>query len=126
MHEMKTYLHVVCPGDRAVRCARALSAFTDDFSYIKCVNGAISFSVCVNKHYDVDANVMLRKTLAPFFGREVELKEALFEAGGKACLEIVAHLDHKSDAPTPILGPAADIIAFCYRTGIIPDIDYYI
>ena len=126
MHELKTYLHVVCPAESKEACIRALSAFTDNFSYSVCVNGAISFSVCVDTRYDVDANVMLRRTLAPFFGREEELKEALANVGAGACLEIVADLDRKSSAPTPILGPEADIIAFCYRTGILPDIDYYI
>ncbi len=127
MHHLKTYLHIVCPGEQAEACARAISKFTDDFSHIQCVNGAISYSVCVNKDYDVDVNEMLRKTLAPFFGREAELKEALAAAGAtSAYVEIVADLDHKSDEPTPILGLDGDIIAFCYLSGILPDLDYYI
>ncbi len=76
--------------------------------------------------YDPDVNVMIRKTLANFFGREEELKALKEDSGCKLYLEIVPWIVKGSEEPAPLLSLDPDIIEFLYRAQIRHDLDYYV
>lgn len=80
----------------------------------------------VNTNYDVDVNNMLRVTLAPFFGKEEEMKNIANEFGVEFVLEIVPELYASSPQPTPILSLDKDIVAFLYLSGASHDLDLYL
>ncbi len=79
-----------------------------------------------NLDYDVDVNNMLRVTLAPFFGKEEEIKRVCDLYRVSFVLEIIPELCASSEDPTPILSLDNDIIKFLYLSGVEHDLDLYI
>lgn len=127
MHELKTYLHISFEReDLRPLFEEALSIFTKDWNCVSRIEGGESYVVCTVETYNVDVNVLYRKTLAPFLGHEKELRKLVKAFGLTLILEAVATLDCESHAPTPILSPDDDIVAFCYLTGAQLDLDYYL
>lgn len=76
--------------------------------------------------YDVDMNVMIRKTLAGLLGREDELAAIKRELGLEYYLERVPVLLRDGDGPRQILSLDDDIIRFMAKAGVCDDLDYYI
>ena len=74
--------------------------------------------------YDVDANVQIRKTIAPLLDKTAELRAIKEEYGAVLVLEVVPTIC--GGEPTPVLGPDEDVIRFCYEAGAAIDIDYYL
>ena len=126
-HKIKTYLSIdVEREEERARIERALYAFTRDVQRAHHFNHPDGYNVRINTVYDVDVNVMYRKTLKPFIGYEKELKKLSEALSLSYCLEAVVELDRASDDSTPILAPDPDIIAFCYHSGVQLDIDLYL
>lgn len=121
-HEMRTYLRACFAGEEPSGLGDELkSCFGCDFA-----KGAFDFRTQINKNYDVDVNNMLRVTLAPFFGKESELKRIAERFGVTFVLEIVPELYASGDDPTPILSLDSDIIKFLYLSGAQHDLDLYV
>lgn len=80
-----------------------------------------------NEEYDVDLNVMVRKTLKDLWGKEKILLELKKKYRLKYFLERVVHLyaDTKNNV-NPFLSLDHDIIAFLYKSGTDDDLDYYV
>lgn len=119
MHTCKTYLRL-CPYDMLF-AEEFVQKFLPETDFPPKLN-----SFLVNEEYDVDVNVMIRKTIAPLLGREREVKELLDQSFGNLYLTIVPWIETKSDEPAPILSLDDDIIAFLYLSGIKMDLDYYV
>lgn len=73
--------------------------------------------------YDVDVNVMIRKTLSVLEGKEEALAR-IMNAGCDVCLGIVPHISAHSEDPAPLLTPEQDIIEFLAKHKIRIDLDY--
>lgn len=71
-----------------------------------------------NEDYDVDVNVMLRKTLEGLFGKEEAIKAVRDRFCIDMTLEIFAVLAKDSEEPTPYLSPERDIIEFLHKSGV--------
>lgn len=76
--------------------------------------------------FDIDINVMLRKTLKDLFGKEEILVELKREYGLEYYLERVPTLVADSDMPNQLLSLDSDIIEFMYKTGTHDDLDYFV
>ncbi len=76
--------------------------------------------------FDIDINVMLRKTLKNLFGKEEILVELKREYALEYYLERVPTLVAGSDMPNQLLSLDLDIIEFMYKTGTHDDLDYFV
>ena len=76
--------------------------------------------------FDIDINVMLRKSLKDLFGKEDILVELRREYGLEYYLERVPMLVSHSEYPNQLLSLDDDIIEFMYKTGTHDDLDYFI
>lgn len=122
-HSVRTYLRAYLSDDNEpVGLADDLRR-TFDCNWTR---AKYSYNTQVNSDYDVDVNNMLRVTLAPFFGKESELKRIAESYGVKFILEIVPELEANSEEPTPILSLDKDIIAFLYLSDVEHDLDLYV
>ena len=97
-----------------------------DYEYLKDWGTDVTLHIGTNYEFDVDINVMLRKSLKDLFGKE----EILVELRKKYCLEYylerVPTLIANSEIPNQLLSLDSDIIEFMYKTGAHDDFDYYI
>jgi hypothetical protein len=133
-HGCKTYLRVVPDEDEVYNLEgdeerekyfsvleNAIKKLTSDYARVN-----DEFVICVNCDYDVDVNVMARKTVREFIGREQELiaLQNLFKVD--IWLEIVPYILHDADEPKPLLSLERDLIEFLYKSCVELDIDYYI
>ncbi len=80
----------------------------------------------VNEEYDVDLNVMVKKTIKNFIGKEERIKKFLEENMCELYIEVVLYLTKSSQEPTPILPPDEEVVEFLHKSGAKLDIDYYI
>ena len=80
----------------------------------------------LNEEYDVDVNVMIRKTIAPFLDKIDLLCHLKNSFGLEYAIVIVPELVAESDEPKPVLSLDRDIVEFMYLTGATHDLDYYI
>ena len=76
--------------------------------------------------FDIDINVMLRRSLGELFGKEDILAELRREYGLEYYLERVPMMVADSEYPNQLLSLDDDIIAFMYKTGAHDDLDYII
>ena len=83
-----------------------------------------AFRVGSNREYDVNLNVMLRKTLKPLLGKENKLIALARKYGLTYSLVRVVYL--KADEINPILSLENDIIEFMCITQTEDDLDYYV
>ena len=120
-HELRTYLRAHFDEEPAGLFEELVGTF--DCRWYK---EKYAYHTKVNTHYDVDVNNMLRITLAPFFGKEHDLKRISERFGIDFVLEIVAELEPNSPQPTPILSLDKDIIAFLHLSSTTHDLDLYI
>ena len=74
--------------------------------------------------YDFDANVQMRKTVAPLLTKTAELRAIKEEYDAILVIEVVATI-YGSDS-TPGFGADEDIIRFCYEAGATIDVDLYL
>ena len=74
--------------------------------------------------YDFDANVQIRKTIAPLLGKTAELRAIKEEYDAVLFLEVVPTI--YGGEFTPQLGPDEDVIRFCCEAGAAIDIDLYL
>ena len=79
-----------------------------------------------NEFFDMDVNVMLRKTLKDLLGKEKQLLALKERYGLTYYLERVPSLQANSEAPNQCLSLAPDVIEFLYKTQTVDDLDYYI
>ncbi len=120
-HELRTYLRA-CFDNEPAGLFEELSR-TFDCHWFKDNH---AYHTKVNTQYNVDVNNMLRVTLAPFFGKESEIKRISERYGVEFVLEIVAELEANSPEPTPILSLDNDIIAFLHLSSTTHDLDLYV
>lgn len=85
-----------------------------------------TFIIGLNDKYDVDVNVMLRKTLHNLFGKEELIKLMQKKFSVETVLQIVPYIATESDKPNQYLSPESDVIGFLYKSDTAIDIDYYI
>jgi hypothetical protein len=78
-----------------------------------------------NERFDLDMNVMLRRTLEPLFGKEEALCLLRERYGLTYVLERVVLLPSTEEAPRQKLSLDEDIVAFLYRTGTRDELDYF-
>ena len=81
---------------------------------------------CVGRcdEYDFDANVQIRKTIAPLLGKTAELRAIKEEYDAVLFLEVVPTIYGGEFIPQ--LGPDEDVIRFCCEAGAAIDIDLYL
>lgn len=79
-----------------------------------------------NDVFDVDVNVMARRTIKDFIGREELLRELQRDFSAEIWLEISPYLQHDCKLPNQMLSLDGDIIAFLYKSGVKLDLDYYV
>jgi hypothetical protein len=79
-----------------------------------------------NDEYDVDFNVMAKKSLGKLAKLPKELKKFQEGFGAKLYLEVVPRLSFTSEEPNPIITPSPAMISFLYLSKIELDIDYSI
>ncbi|MDE7379897.1 MAG: DUF4279 domain-containing protein [Clostridia bacterium] len=91
---------------------------------LKIVRLAEYFTVEMNKEYDVDVNVMLRKTLEKLFGKEELLKEMQYKFCLDMTLEIVTTLSRDTEEPNQCLSIDRDIIEFLHKANLRLQISY--
>jgi len=122
------------PNISKKECESLLNAHYD-YSAIEGVFQAVSeeitersckFFTDYNEEYDVDVNVMLRKTLKNLFGKEKQLKEIRDYYCIATYIEIFAVFTEDSEGPKPILSLDEDILKFLHETGAELKFDYYI
>ena len=88
-----------------------------EFSYVK---------IGYNEKYDVDVNVIIRKTIAPLL-EETELLRHLKDTFGlEYAIVVVPEIVAECEAPKPVLSLDRDIVEFMYLTGAEHDLDYYV
>lgn len=144
VHACKTYFSVDFEIDRERNAALArekpdctpeeLGIFTKDEAekYIVETFGVTPiwdrhrFVLGYNEQYDVDVNRMLRVTLRGLLGKEAEIRALQEKFGVTTMLEIVPYIVKACKAPTQILAPDKDIVAFLHTSDTEIDIDYYI
>lgn len=121
-HACTTYLRL-CVGESYdfITVGRALASLGGEWDRF-----ASEYTAGVNEEYDVDVNNMIRKTIAAFVGREVELKRLVNSLNGELYIEIVPRICAGSDEPNQQLSLDDDIIEFLYKSGAKLDLDYYI
>lgn len=119
-HSLATYLYFAY-DDEPKGLYDALSAFTD-----KLVKFPHGYAAQRNENYDVDVNKMLRVTIAPFLGKEAQLKALAERFGVSVNLTMIARLSESSKAPSPILSLDKDIVEFLYLSGAEEDLDLYL
>lgn len=85
-----------------------------------------SFIVGFNDEYDVDVNIMLRKTIGSLFDKSEELRNLQQHFGVHISLVAVPEISCSCKSPTPILSLDPDIVEFLYKSRILHDLDYYI
>ena len=88
-----------------------------EFSYVK---------IGYNDTYDVDVNVMIRKTIAPLLDKTELLRHLKEKFGLKYAIVVVPEIVAESEDPKPVLSLDWDIIEFMYLTGAEHDLDYYV
>jgi hypothetical protein len=127
-HSAITYLSIVPKDDGGERyyleLERKLATFAP-FTKKPTIKGD-RYLMGENSDYNVDINVMIRKTIAPFVGREGEIKRLAEELNLDIWLEIVPYIYSSSDEPQPILSLDGDIVEFLFKSAIREDLDYYI
>lgn len=79
-----------------------------------------------NDEYDVNINVMLRKTLNDLTSKRELLLNLKKELNLEYYLVLVPEIYSDSDEPNQILSLESDIIEFLYLTKTEQDLDYYI
>lgn len=79
-----------------------------------------------NNCYNVDANAMVKHTLAPIWDKRDALVALAKQYNLTYYLVRVPHIHANSDAPKPLLSLDADIVAFLHQTATHDDIDYYV
>lgn len=84
------------------------------------------FTYGENSEYNVDVNVMIRKTLQGLFGKEETLKAIRQRFCIDMTLEIFAMIAKDSEESTPILSLDDDIVAFLHKSGVRMKLDYFI
>lgn len=84
------------------------------------------FEIGICYSYDVDVNVMIRKTLCGILEKGKRLREICEYFGVTATLEVVPTIACGSEEPSQCLSLDKDIIAFLYESGAGFDLDYYV
>ena len=79
-----------------------------------------------NDEYDVNINVMIRKTLKDLTSKTELLLNLKKELNLEYYLVLVPEIYSDSDEPNQILSLESDIIEFLYLTKAEQDLDYYI
>ena len=79
-----------------------------------------------NSEFDIDINVMVRKSLGGLLHKTKELVALKEKYGLEYYLERVPTLIGETEKPRQILSLAADIVQFLAETGTVDDLDYYI
>lgn len=118
--ECKTYLRIVADKRYLDDIEGVIAQFTP---YKKNNN---SISIGENEDFDVDVNVMIRKTLTGFFGREQLLLGLRRDFSAEIYLVVVPQIVADSDEPRQILSLDSDVIEFLYKAGVKYDLDYYV
>lgn len=72
----------------------------------------------INDCYDVDINVMLRKTLQGMWGKEAALKAIATRFGVRMTLDAYCVIVKDNEQPNPLLSLDKDIIAFLHKSGV--------
>lgn len=108
-------------GRRMEELEKALRSVSADV-----VRKRFGLEVNRNAEYDVDVNVMIRRTIGCFAGREQWLKELCERYAVSVSLVVVPCIVADCAEPKPDLSPESDVIAFLYRTGASIDLDYYV
>ncbi|MGN0814729.1 MAG: hypothetical protein ACI4MH_05825 [Candidatus Coproplasma sp.] len=118
-NQCKTYLRVTADGQLEKICGQ-LSRIAP----CKIEQGGIECGL--NCEYDTDVNVMVRRTIKDLLGREQELKELQKTFSAQIWLVIAPQIVRDCEEPRQILSLEEDIIAFLYKSGVKPDLDYYV
>ena len=118
-NQCKTYLRVTSDGQLEIICEQ-LSRIAP----CKIERGGISIGLV--DEYDVDVNVMARKTIKDFLGREQILRDLQKNYSAQIWLVIVPHIVRDCEQPRQILSLEEDIIEFLYKSGVKLDLDYYV
>ena len=79
-----------------------------------------------NDEYDVNINVMIRKTLNSLMSKVEVLSSLKKELNLKYYLVVVPEIYANSKSPNPILSLESDVVEFLYLTDTEQDLDYYI
>lgn len=124
-HTCKTYLRL-CVGDEAADIAAEDFLRENGIAYERFSprEGLPEFEIGKNTAYRVDVNDMLRATLSAVFGHEAELAALQRAYAVEAFLVVVPTVAVGSPDPTPILGPAPDIVDFLHDARVEFDLDY--
>ena len=85
-----------------------------------------SLTIGWNNSFDIDINVMVRKSLGVLMGQAKELAKLKEEYGLEYYLARVPTLIGETEKPRQILSLAADVIRFLAESGTSDDLDYYI
>jgi hypothetical protein len=79
-----------------------------------------------NEKFDIDINVMVRKSLGFFIDKAKDLAKLKEEYGLEYYLERVPALVRGEEQPRQVLSLAADVIRFLAETGTVDELDYCI
>jgi hypothetical protein len=121
-----TYLRVVCKDKQVDEATfdeveRQFKKYTTNYTRKR-----NTLKICENTQYDVDVNVMIRKTIKDFVDKCEELKALADKFDLNIYLEIVPEIVADSYQPNQILSLDDDIIAFLYKSSTKLDLDYYV
>lgn len=97
-----------------------------DYEYAKDYGTDVTLHIGENYCFDVDINVMLRKSLKDLFGKEEILAELRREYCLEYYIERVPTIVANSEIPNQLFSLDADIIEFMYKTGAHDDFDYFV
>ena len=124
MHKCRSYFNIT--SDKEINIDVVCDMLTIDRDEIILSKNSNSININLCEEYNIDTNILLRKTLSNLFGKEDILRKLKEKYNFTYYLERVVEFDSRCDEPTPILGLARDIIEFLYKSGTLDDIDYYI
>ncbi len=79
-----------------------------------------------NEVFDIDINVMIRKSIKDLIGKEDILLKLKNKYNLEYYIERVPWLVANTEKPRQILSLDNDIIAFMYKAQVSDDLDYYI
>ena len=97
-----------------------------DYEYLKDYGTDVTVHIGECYDFDMDINVMLRKSLKDLFGKEEILVELKNKYALEYYVERVPTLVSDSDRPNQFLSLDSDIIEFMYKTGAHDDLDYFV